>query len=118
VVLGWNTSAEPEKSNEVQAYSSADGVAVSGDVTGLSGLTLQSVIGDPIEVRKRLRLVMVYLLAQDGRLDSEFVNTNANMVVGDPGLSTLTKTVDLTTGNFRNYRWKLYRTIVRPKNIF
>lgn len=116
VILGWNTSAEPEKSNEVQAYSSADGLTVSGNANGLN---LQSIRGDAMELRKRLRLVMVYILAQDGRVDSNFVNTNSSMVIGDPGLSAaLAKTVDLTAGNFRNYRWKLYRVIVRPKNLF
>ena len=118
VILGWNTTATPETSNEVQAYTSADGIAVSGNANGLN---LQSVRNDPVEVNKRLRLVMVYLLAQDGRRDTNFANTNSAMVVGDTQLDpsgTLTKSVDLTVGNFRNYRWKLYRVIVRPKNIF
>ena len=117
VVLGWNSTSDPEKSNEVQAYTNADGTIVSG--SNPNGLNFASILGNASEVRNRLRLVMVYLLAQDGRRDPEFVNTNTSMVVGDPGIgATLTKTVDLTTGNFRNYRWKLYRIIVRPKNLF
>jgi prepilin-type N-terminal cleavage/methylation domain-containing protein len=116
VVLGWNTSADPEKSNEVQAYTNANGTTVSGNANGLN---LPSIIADATEARNRLRLVMVYLLAQDGRRDNEFVNTDSAMVIGDPTLgAVLTKTVDLTTGDFRNYRWKLYRVVVRPKNIF
>jgi prepilin-type N-terminal cleavage/methylation domain-containing protein len=116
IILGWNTTATPETSNEVQAYTSADGITVSGNANGLN---LQTILTDSGEVNKRLRLVMVYLLAQDGRRDINFVNTNSAMVVGDPSLGgTLTKTIDLTSGDFRNYRWKLYRVIVRPKNIF
>lgn len=116
VVLGWNTSADPEKSNEVQAYTSADGVTVSGNT---NGLTLSTIRNDPLEVSKRLRLIMVYLLVQDGRRDPGFVNTNSSIVVGDPSMgATLTKTVDLTQGDFKNYRWKVYRTVVRPKNLF
>ena len=116
VVLGWNTSSDPEKSNEVQAYTNADCSTVSGNV---NGLTMTNVRTDAEEVRKRLRLVMVYLLAQDGRRDSGFTNTNTNMIVGDTTLgSTLTRSIDLTQTNFLNYRWKLYRVVVRPKNLF
>ncbi len=125
IVLGWNTSSEPEKSNEVLAYSNANGSLVSetvpGSTTGLNGVSLQDIQSNPDEVRRRLRLVMVYLLAQDGRRDNNFINSNTAMLVGDQNLnlgSTLTKTVDLTKGDFRNYRWKLYRIVVRPKNLF
>ena len=106
IILGWNTSEEPEKSNEVQGYSDA---------------AIPATYNDPEEVQKRLRLVMVYLLVQDGRRDSNFINTNSAMIIGDKVLDpsgNLTKSVDLTSGDFQNYRWKLHRVVVRPKNLF
>jgi prepilin-type N-terminal cleavage/methylation domain-containing protein len=116
VVLGWNSTADPEKSNEVQTWTSADGVTSFGPTNGLD---FPSILGNASEVRNRLRLVMVYLLAQDGRKDTNFINTNTNMIVGDPSMgASLTKSVDLTATDFANYRWKLYRVIVRPKNLF
>ena len=44
-------------------------------------------------------------------------NTNNAMIVGDDEPANLTKTVDLTTANKKNYRWKVYRDIVKPKNL-
>lgn len=113
VVLGWNTTTSPD-SSLVDTWSNADGsVTIGGGAVG-------SYLGDPESIRKRLKMVMVYLLAQDGRLDRNFSNSNAAMLIGDqlldPG-GTLTRTVDLTTANFINYRWKLYRIVVRPKNL-
>ena len=119
VVLGWNTSATPENSSDVQAYSSADGVTVSGNHNGLN---LQQILNNPMEVRSRLRLVIVYILAQDGRVDNNFVNAGIdakNMLIGDTNIgASLTKSVDLTSSNFIHYRWKLHRVAVRLKNLF
>jgi prepilin-type N-terminal cleavage/methylation domain-containing protein len=119
IILGWNTTAMPETNNEVEGYTGAGCVGFSG--SSASGVTPGNFCADPVEVNKRLRMVMIYLLAQDGRRDPNFVNTNTNMVIGDSQLDpsgNLTKSVDLTTADFRNYRWKLYRVLVRPKNIF
>jgi prepilin-type N-terminal cleavage/methylation domain-containing protein len=116
VILGWNSSSDPEKSSEVQVYTNANGTTVFG---GSNGLNFQSILGNAQDVRTRLKVVMVYLLAQDGRRDNDFVNTNNAMVVGDTTLgAALTKTVNLTTANLRNYRWKLHKIVVRPKNLY
>lgn len=117
VVLGWNTSGTPENSSEVQAWSNADGTTSSGNTNGLNMINL---VASPEEIRNRLRLIMVYLLVQEGKKDSNFTNTNTAMLLGDRTIDpsgTLSKMVDLTQSGFQNYRWKLFRIVVRPKNI-
>jgi hypothetical protein len=39
------------------------------------------------------------------------------MVTGDTLESSLTRTIDLTGANYQHYRWKLYRIVVKPKNL-
>ena len=74
---------------------------------------------DPVEVRKRLRQIKIYLLVQDGSEDRNFSNTNTAFLLGDVSLgeTPLTSTVDLTTANMLHYRWKMHRIVVRPKNL-
>ncbi len=110
VVLGWNTS-DPAGMN-VDTYSKVDGSSPSGAVTALPTL-------DADYVRKHLKLIKVYILAQDGGLDRSYINTNTAILVGDAGLgeTSLTHSIDLTGANYQNYRWKLYRIVVRPKNM-
>lgn len=115
LVLGWNTAAEPGVDPENIVFSNADGTTVSGAST----LDIPDILTKPGEIQKRLSLIKVYILAQDGVRDMNFINTNNQMVVGDPdiGEAPLTKTVDLTVPGKVNYRWKLYRIIVKPKNL-
>lgn len=114
IVLGWNTQNNPESLSTVDAFSDAKGVATSGN---LNGLNIQTIMQNAAEVRNRLKLIKVYVLAQDGGRDLNFINTNNTMIVGDSDQASLTKIVDLTTANKRNYRWKVYRDIVRPMNL-
>lgn len=115
VVLGWNAATEPGIDPENIVYSNADGTTTSG----ASALDIPDILTKPAEIQKRLSLIKVYILAQDGVRDLNFVNTNNQMVVGDPDLgeAPLTKTVDMTVPDKVNYRWKLYRIIVKPKNL-
>jgi hypothetical protein len=111
VVLGWNTSDPAGQT--VDTYTDADGT------TSSTGTTNPILPSDPRYIREHLKLVKIYLLAQDGGYDKNFRNTETHMVVGDSNLgeTSLTNTVDLTSQNLLNYRWKLYRIVVRPKNI-
>ncbi len=115
VVLGWNDAAQPGVDPENIVFSNADGTTVSGATT----LDIPDILTKPNEIQRRLSLIKVYILAQDGVRDLNFINTNNQMVVGDPDLgeAPLTKTVDLTVPGKVNYRWKLYRIIVKPKNL-
>lgn len=69
-------------------------------------------------LRENLKLVKVYILAQEGKLDRGYTAPNTKIDVGDRitnGYDT-TKTYNLS-GTQLNYRWKLYRIVVRPKNL-
>ncbi len=121
VVLGWNSDASPEKSTAVDTYSDASGSGLSGMITSPS--IIQGYMADPTEVRRRLRLVKVYILAQDGGRDPNFRNpSGSSITIGGPG-DPNPKTVQLndgtsTSANKVNYRWKLHRIVVRPKNLY
>lgn len=116
VILGWNTQGEPLTSNAIDAFSDASGTNSTGNT---NGLTISALMQDPVEVRKRLRQIKIYLLVQDGSEDRNFSNTNAAFILGDVSLgeTPLTSTVDLTTANMLHYRWKMHRIVVRPKNL-
>lgn len=109
VVLGWNTSGDPA-GNAVDTYTNAEGQSPTGTLNAQS-------LDDPKEIRTRLKLVKVYILAQDGGFDKNFNNTNTAMRVGEVGETGDPKFIDLTAPLYRNYRWKLYRLVVRPKNL-
>lgn len=114
VVLGWNTSLTPTD-DSVDTYSTADGKTAAGVVTSVP-------MDNPEYIRIHLKLIKVYILAQDGGFDKDFTNTNTLMRVGDADpnggeSATLTTTRDLTDAMYQHYRWKLYRIVVRPTNL-
>ena len=109
VVLGWNTLSDPS-GNAVDTYTNAEGSLPSGTVNAQS-------LDDPKLIRTRLKLVKVYILAQDGGFDRNYANTETAIRIGEAGETGEVKTIDLTQPNYRNYRWKLYRLVVRPKNL-
>jgi prepilin-type N-terminal cleavage/methylation domain-containing protein len=89
-------------------------------------------MADPKEIRERLKYVKVYIMAQEGRKDSNYTNINTlgtgsiyAVVVGEPGpvpasnvsLTKAYTAADLAGKGWLNYRWKTYRIVVRPKNL-
>ena len=110
VVFGWNTGSDVSN-DAVDTYTNADGTSPGGLSVATQPLT------DPKIIRTRLKLIKVYILAQDGGFDKNFTNTNTAMVIGETGETGSTKSVNLTLTDYRNYRWKLYRLAVRPKNL-
>ena len=108
VVFGWDIAG----TGGIDAYTDAD------MTTMATGLSWTPDLSDPAAVRKHLKLIKVYILAQDGGKDMKFTNTNTAMPVGSDGeAKSLAKTIDLTGSNYQNYRWKLYRIVVKPKNL-
>lgn len=72
-------------------------------------------LADPEKLRAGLKLVKVYLLAQVGRRDPAYQGAE-NFSVGNvsaDGMSTLYT----LTSDMRQYHWKVYRIVVRPKNL-
>ncbi|MPN31827.1 hypothetical protein SDC9_179302 [bioreactor metagenome] len=72
-------------------------------------------MADPEKLRTSLKLIKVYLLAQSGRRDAGY-QSPASFAVGDASIDAISKTYTLTA-EMQKYRWKVYRVIVRPKNL-
>jgi len=120
VVLGWDTS-EGGMANMIDAYSSLPSSST-GDVnaTGPTGVAtdIKGWLTDAKSVREHLKVVKVYILAQEGKRDSNFTYPQANMVVGNNllGETSLTNLYTFSSDQLK-YRWKMYRIITRPKNL-
>jgi hypothetical protein len=71
-----------------------------------------------------IKEIQVYILAQQGRKDREYLYPESSIVVGDPRLNaelshtwTAADLSDKVGPDWRNYRWKVYSIVVRPKNL-
>lgn len=109
VVLGWDLDAD----GVVETYSDADGTTVNGGGGGAVP------VDDAEKLREQLRIVKVYLLAQDGRRDTNYTNARP-ILVGDESEESLTRKWALDqirTNGWLNYRWKMYRIVVNPANL-
>jgi hypothetical protein len=115
VVFGWDlyNGASPGTDGLIDTYSNADGTARSGLA---SQAEIQSALADPAAIRNNLKMIKIYILAQNGRKDPSYISP-ASIVVGGPGETSLTKSFDIATAGWLNYRWKLYQIVVRPKNL-
>ncbi|MDD2852800.1 MAG: prepilin-type N-terminal cleavage/methylation domain-containing protein [Desulfuromonadaceae bacterium] len=114
VVFGWDVAGNG-LIDESTAYAT-DSVDIS--VAGSSSpADIQAIMNSPDEIRNKLKYVKVYLMVQDGRKDLNFTNSS-KIVVGD--IESITKGYDvaaLTAKGWLNYRWKIYRLVIRPKNL-
>ncbi len=87
-----------------------------GDVSA-SGLASLSAA----DIRSRLKNIQVYILTHDGKKDTSFTYPNQSIGVGPGnGLTSgtgSTRTFVQLSSAKRNYRWKVYRITVAPKNL-
>jgi len=76
---------------------------------GLSALTAK-------EIRSQLKEIRVYIVAHEGGKDSNYTHSASSIYVGEFGNG---RTLDLTLfgADYKNYRWKMYKLVVAPKNI-
>lgn len=65
------------------------------------------------DIRTRLAEVRVHLLAQEGMRDDSYTSAVTSFYVGSEGVGN--PSFDISA--YRNYRWKLYSIVVRPKNL-
>lgn len=122
VVTGWDESADAMGSVNTFASLPTTVGGTPADVVGpgIVGTYMTSAE----EIRKRLKVVKVYILAQEGKLDPTYQGPTTMVVGANPsagdnsnnGLSTANNTYTFSTDQ-RQYRWKLYRIVVRPKNL-
>jgi prepilin-type N-terminal cleavage/methylation domain-containing protein len=110
VVLGWDINGD----GTVDTWSSP----AKEDRSGVgSEAEVQSALGTAATQRAQLKLVKVYLLAQEGRRDLSYKVADPKIVVGNKDTEkALTHEYTLSTEQ-QNYRWKVYRVVVRPKNL-
>lgn len=111
VVFGWDINGD----GLIDAYSDADGSNVSG-ATSAQIKAPGGVMGTAEGIRNSLKLIKVYILTQDGAKDPFYTNSAPNILVGAAGETNLTRSYPLSPEQM-NYRWKVNRIIVRPKNL-
>jgi len=121
VVLGWDYNGD----GLIDTWSNADGSTVS-DVGGLGVTSAQiqaalSQANNPMSANQpniwnNLKTVKVYILAQNGRKDLSYKSPSP-IIGGDPGEMSLTRSYDIAGSNWSNYRWKLYKIVVNPRNL-
>lgn len=117
VVFGWDINGD----STIDTYSNADGSQVSGvgtvaQVQAAIAQTANNSSTTSPNIRNSLKMVKIYILAQQGRLDRGYTSSSP-IVVGDANESSLTTSFDVAAKGWLNYRWKLYRIVARPKNL-
>jgi hypothetical protein len=119
VVLGWDTS-DGGLVGAVDAYSSLPKQS-DGTVTASPGTAAASIKGwltSAQGIREHLKVVKVYILAQEGKRDPSYKSPTTSIAVGDLSADGFKTKADyvLSTAQ-QQYRWKLYKLVVRPKNL-
>lgn len=126
VVFGWDLV---DDDNVIDTWSAPnqkpDGTGLFGEQSGAASQTaVQTAIQSPEEVRTKLKIIKIYLLAQLGRRDRNYTFMGTD-VAGQPqricvgNLAAdgfVAHEYDLSAAQ-RNYRWKVYQLVVRPHNL-
>lgn len=108
IVLGWDLSGSD---GLVDTWSNANGTQASGPGNVVAALL------DPVIIKSSLKVVKIFILAQNGRKDTGYTSPSPiNLWELPETPSTLGKTYTLAADQL-NYRWKVYRIVVRPKNL-
>lgn len=129
IILGWDlfNGTSPGNDGSLDVWTNADATkGATADssnqyVTGDVALNeAQAAFADPARLRNSLKVIKVYILAQNGRYDAGYTSPNP-IVVGntrydgtDP--QGLGRSFTLQP-NMLKYRWKVYQVVVRPKNL-
>ena len=107
----------------VDTWTNVDGSAVSSSVVTLAQMqTALSGSAGPGNIRTKLKVVKAYLLVQDGKKDPGYKSPGTFQLY-DPaeggGAAGIGKIYTLPTDlSMSNYRWKVYKLVVQPKNLF
>jgi prepilin-type N-terminal cleavage/methylation domain-containing protein len=117
VVFGWDMDGD----GVVDTYSNAGGNSVIG--TGLAATVMAAMSNTNNNsaatipsIRNNLKMVKVYILAQQGKMDRGYTSPSP-IIVGGSGELSLTRSYDITAAGWQNYRWKVYQIVTRPKNL-
>lgn len=116
VVFGWDMDDD----GVAEVLSNADGSAVNNGGSAMI-TNVQAAMSNAAAIRDRLKFIKVYLLVQDGRKDPNFKNKSAiavgNRDLGEVSLTREYTVEQLEANEWNNYRWKVYRIVVSPKNL-
>jgi prepilin-type N-terminal cleavage/methylation domain-containing protein len=112
VVFGWDLDGD----GLIDAYSDADGSTVNGGLTSQVKASSHGVMETANGIRGSLKLIKVYILAQDGKKDPFYTSSISSIKVGADGEENITNTYVLNSEQ-KHYRWKVYKIVVRPKNL-
>lgn len=121
VVLGWSSNAGIGRlQDSVNGYSSLPKRS-DGSVSVIDGISVDDVKGwlqDAQMVREHLKMIKVYILAQEGKRDANYTFPVASIKMYDENNHETTLSRAYTfSDEQRHYRWKLYRIFVKPKNL-
>ncbi|MCM0083694.1 prepilin-type N-terminal cleavage/methylation domain-containing protein [Geomonas sp. Red32] len=135
VVLGWNmfdssgtmvSDATKTGSGMVDTWTNLAGAGISCSVSPTPDLTtlsaqMLSAVGDPAQIRTKLKVIKVYILAQDGNKDQSYTSSSIpiNMYSSEEGATPLGSTLATYTlpPEMTHYHWKVYKLVIRPKNL-
>jgi type II secretory pathway pseudopilin PulG len=85
------------------------------DVDDLQALTVS-------EMRQRVKEVWAFVLTHEGGGDKNYSYPNSTILVGETIWGTARghdfDLQNVIQGNWRNYRWRVHKIMVRPKNLF
>lgn len=114
VIYGWDLKNAGSDGNDgiIDTYSNADGSAAIGEA---SNADVAAAMGSAETLRNSLKLVKIFVLAQNGKMDRNYTSP-ATYALFDTGETSLGHTYTLSSA-MRNYRWKVYRIVARPKNL-
>jgi len=122
VVFGWSTGV----SGLIDTWTNADGSTVVGSSSAIAGFPQpllpagnSSASNGQINIRNNLKQIKIYILAQNGAKDSNYTSPSPILVgdATDNAGQSLTYSYDINGAGWQNYRWKLYRIFVTPKNL-
>lgn len=71
-----------------------------------------------LEIRQQVKEVWVYILSHEGFRDPDYTHPSSTVIVGES--AALGRTFDLSAtigAMWQNYRWKVYRLVVKPGNL-
>ncbi len=120
VVFGWDLDdgqGNEGQDGAVDTYSTPLALNKTDITVSPSGhkTRVTDALADPEKLRASLKLVKVYLLAQVGRRDPAYQSADS-FSVGNVSADGISKLHPLTS-EMRQYHWKVYRIVVRPKNL-
>ncbi len=120
VILGLDM----DEDGVIGTFSNADGSSVvdspllSLSSENATAAEVQATLSSASLLRKRLKEIRIYILAQEGQRDMDYNFGQQTVTVGEFGLGR-NRDLSALVGDpeYSFYRWKVYTLIVKPENI-